>query len=291
MILCFVFSGGSPPHSREKQRFRDGTGIEHRSNPAYAGKTEVQLQSRFSFQDHPRIRGKDRIYLSVSLRVVGSPSHTRERLHSIFKTVDSIRITPAYAGKTFFSAVKLEFNQDHPRIRGKDTKLNKFLPAASGSPPHTRERLHSDTYNTRYSRITPAYAGKTRFILLIHAFSQDHPRIRGKDVVLFSIISLITGSPPHTRERPGYLLSLLNLFGITPAYAGKTHYQCLQLLLHQDHPRIRGKDLNIPENLNDELGSPPHTRERLLFHRFSSPRHGITPAYAGKTLHHLHIQA
>ena len=91
------------------------------------------------------------------------------------------------------------------------------------------------------------------------------------------------GSPPYTREKEAWGCSKIRRQGITPAYAGKS-----QLLLAnhpplQDHPRIRGKKFFTTICSTNDLGSPPHTREKgspsndhTLFYR-------ITPAYAGKS--------
>ena len=59
----------------------------------------------------------------------------------------------------------------------------------------------------------------------------------------------------------------------------------------RDHPRIRGKDATDKIWGAMSSGSPPHTRERLLFDPFEYRGLGITPAYAGKTkwaCRHIH---
>ena len=86
--------------------------------------------------------------------------------------------------------------------------------------------------------------------------------------------------------------------GITPAYAGKTHYKVWKSHSFKDHPRIRGKDHEGEQSMKRLSGSPPHTRERLMLNVLGSPPHTrerlilreaealkprITPAYAGKT--------
>ena len=51
-----------------------------------------------------------------------------------------------------------------------------------GSPPLTRERPSYVTTVWVVKRITPAYAGKTCLVVAFLASSQDHPRLRGKDL-------------------------------------------------------------------------------------------------------------
>ena len=91
-----------------------------------------------------------------------------------------------------------------------------------GSPPHTRERHVDFIRKIVTCRITPAYAGKTGFGWRSFFHSEDHPRIRGKDLVVYDHNLSYEGSPPHTRERlfDGFVGDVS--FRITPAYAGKT---------------------------------------------------------------------
>ena len=71
--------------------------------------------------------------------------------------------------------------------------------------------------------------------------------------------------------------------GITPAYAGNTHfYRSAQSSL-EDHPRIRGEHLFAEKNITPGQGSPPHTRGTLISLATVAALVGITPAYAGNT--------
>ena len=132
--------------------------------------------------------------------------------------------------------------RDHPRIRGKDQRSPQGHGRLSGSPPHTRERLCAVCNSQKAGRITPAYAGKTRTMSHKEKSCKDHPRIRGKDLLILVKLIALLGSPPHTRERRLSFIFFFLLFGITPAYAGKTYQLEMPDLLLMDHPRIRGKD-------------------------------------------------
>ena len=72
--------------------------------------------------------------------------------------------------------------------------------------------------------------------------------------------------------------------GITPAYAGKTSSQFVTCPQPRDHPRLRGKDMELEVLKLKPLGSPPLTRERHHEGSLMVAGRGITPAYAGKTL-------
>ena len=90
------------------------------------------------------------------------------------------------------------------------------------------------------------------------------------------------GSPPHTREKGRLDGVELKELGITPAYAGKSDKIAQLVIQEQDHPRIRGKKCPYGAITIKTLGSPPHTREKVMMDVMKIPMGGITPAYAGK---------
>ena len=77
---------------------------------------------------------------------------------------------------------------------------------------------------------------------------------------------------------------LLLVWGITPAYAGKSHSSHICRHESQDHPRLCGEKHQEIENVSAPLGSPPPMRgkDKDDITAFFEPR--ITPAYAGKRL-------
>ena len=105
----------------------------------------------------------------------------------------------------------------------------------------------------------------------------------GKDFYKHFGFLIHEGSPPHVRERLilGRLEGTGN--GITPACAGKTGQSLRSRRSGRDHPRMCGKDYQLPKALFTNPGSPPHVRERLVYPRRRRPCPGITPACAGKT--------
>ncbi len=73
--------------------------------------------------------------------------------------------------------------------------------------------------------------------------------------------------------------------GITPAYAGK---RCRNPIIAQargDHPRVCGEK-NWSVGVSDYLkGSPPRMRGKVTKYVCKPQGVGITPAYAGKSVH------
>ena len=70
---------------------------------------------------------------------------------------------------------------------------------------------------------------------------------------------------------------------ITPACAGKTQIAESHLFRCWDHPRVCGKNKAIIDLIDQEVGSPPRVREKLLVIVADIVLGGITPACAGKT--------
>ena len=85
------------------------------------------------------------------------------------------------------------------------------------------------------------------------------------------------------REKPVHLMLLNENLRITPACAGKTVSTRLLVCMHQDHPRMCGK--NVPGDISKtpEEGSPPRVQEKLYYIILLKIRVRITPACAGKT--------
>ena len=94
--------------------------------------------------------------------------------------------------------------------------------AQTGSPPHTRGIPFVHGKNNLGLRLTPAYAGNTRSLILLRCQCKAHPRIRGEYSMLNAHGSLGMGSPPHTRGIRWKATSETGCMGLTPAYAGNT---------------------------------------------------------------------
>ena len=79
--------------------------------------------------------------------------------------------------------------------------------------------------------------------------------------------------------------------GITPAYAGKSMYECKERPLCRDHPRLCGEKVEQRNIVIDTIGSPPPMRGKVIKTDDRGHDVRITPAYAGKSLKysgHIH---
>ena len=85
-----------------------------------------------------------------------------------------------------------------------------------------RGKVASQYEGTRVVRITPAYAGKSQIVVNLVCGKQDHPRLCGEKVHGDLYSCKMSGSPPPMRGKAVNAADVVNWFGITPAYAGKS---------------------------------------------------------------------
>ena len=86
----------------------------------------------------------------------------RGKVAIIEKSDKVFRITPAYAGKSSTQFRPEKALKDHPRLCGEKPSVisdNDFLP---GSPPPMRGKVVKNATCQNHTRITPAYAGKSK---------------------------------------------------------------------------------------------------------------------------------
>ena len=95
------------------------------------------------------------------------------------------------------------------------------------------------------------------------------------------------GSPPRVREKLKQWEAGLVGNRITPACAGKTRLETMEMLVVRDHPRVCGKNMLAVVFKVSALGSPPRVREKLNLCWIGHVFLRITPACAGKTLARL----
>ena len=133
-------------------------------------------------------------------------------------------------------------------------------------------------------RITPAYAGKSSGTVRGTLRSRDHPRLCGEKLLRLKLPDGFQGSPPPMRGKVFSQHRKYNSNRITPAYAGKSAVVELLLITRQDHPRLCGEKPFSQDIFPPVPGSPPPMRGKVTVNPDGSVTHGITPAYAGKSL-------
>ena len=129
---------GSPPHGRGKDSagyfWLEGSRI----TPAWAGKSPSPECGRLHPGDHPRMGGEKLKIGPISWRRWGSPPHGRGKGVDDSIGNSSVRITPAWAGKSRRARCWDSAQWDHPRMGGEKVWRSFWFAPARGSPPHGR---------------------------------------------------------------------------------------------------------------------------------------------------------
>ena len=169
-------------------------------------------------------------------------------------------ITPAYAGKSIADFILSAGNWDHPRLCGEKFSFSIQKNGGKGSPPPMRGKVRRCQESSRYTGITPAYAGKSPAYLLQRSRLWDHPRLCGEKRNIFRRRLCDTGSPPPMRGKDAADLAAVHTPRITPAYAGKRFFSKKLYKCIWDHPRLCGEKHQKPINIYAITGSPPPMR-------------------------------
>ena len=160
-----------------------------------------------------------------------------------------------------------------------------ILPLAawvSGSPPRGRGKAFIERSRQCLLRITPAWAGKSTYVLSCVGKSGDHPRVGGEKLTGAVFGEPVEGSPPRGRGKGNAKSVQIFRMRITPAWAGKSTSIMYTWGVTKDHPRVGGEKWTNSTTGKRSAGSPPRGRGKgsLLFMCDLPP--GITPAWAGK---------
>ena len=109
---------GSPPPMRGKGKVRGKSIRPWRITPAYAGKSSRIPRLHLRERDHPRLCGEKSTKSSCPLTQIGSPPPMRGKATTRQPILTTLRITPAYAGKSTDYECRQESKKDHPRLCG-----------------------------------------------------------------------------------------------------------------------------------------------------------------------------
>ena len=71
-----------------------------------------------------------------------------------------MRITPAWAGKSFSITARGRVRRDHPRVGGEKLQAKDVEHDSRGSPPRRRGKVFNLLSVILFTGITPAWAGK-----------------------------------------------------------------------------------------------------------------------------------
>ena len=197
---------------------------------------------------------------------------------------EPLGITPAYAGKRGSGSLPRSCRRDHPRVCGKKVTVIRSQTINEGSPPRVRGKGTLRELKRFSSGITPACAGKSLWCAQGQAQERDHPRVCEEKNFLLLMTSRRSGSPPRVRGKVDALSDIIQDYGITPACAGKSHWESLRRSPPEDHPRVCGEKDKSRVKVIPSQGSPPRVRGKENHAGLWAKSNWITPACAGKRI-------
>ena len=171
---------------------------------------------------------------------------------------------------------------DHPRVRGEKAHADPTHLWRAGSPPRVRGKVSAGGRDARQPGITPACAGKRSSCASTRLVARDHPRVCGEKRPCRARKMQGAGSPPRVRGKVALPAKPPELFGITPACAGKSITPSGATNRNEDHPRVCGEKLIAVSPQTSTLGSPPRVRGKGACAERVPRNNRITPACAGK---------
>ena len=220
--------------------------------------------------------------LNGSAQSIGSPSRMRGKEGDELGLGQTIRITPACAGKSPAHPAACPVHRDHPRVCGEKKPAPSGLDSQQGSPPRVRGKVPVTVFLCFCAGITPACAGKSRAMRPQFPLHRDHPRVCGEKSYWSILARNSLGSPPRVRGKAVFPARQHRTAGITPAGAGKRRLASPGKKSHGDHPCVCGEKLSTTSTDIHPAGSPPPVRGKERSGRQEEAAGGITPAYAGK---------
>ena len=233
---------GSSPLTRGKQLIVSKGGKPYGLIPAHAGKTAVMEGDPLIDWAHPRSRGENSPCTTSWLIRLGSSPLTRGKRHGVVVVVGFGGLIPAHAGKTFWLGTRLTSNSAHPRSRGENPTRSTARTASTGSSPLTRGKRAVVFPLAGLAGLIPAHAGKTSTRRTRTSERAAHPRSRGENAVIDTLIADRAGSSPLTRGKPNQRPLRCRASGLIPAHAGKTLRIWGVSQLTGAHPRSRGEN-------------------------------------------------
>ena len=166
---------------------------------------------------------------------------------------------------------------------GADGFSRSCLSSAAGSSPRVRGRLSTEEVPAYIHGLIPACAGQTGDFSPRRYWLRAHPRVCGADCVSRVWLSVMGGSSPRVRGRPGHELSGCAICGLIPACAGQTGRGSTASSSAAAHPRVCGADHCSTRSRSTLKGSSPRVRGRREYAFINPWFEGLIPACAGQT--------
>ncbi len=177
----------------------DDTGPDVRFIPAGAGNRAARALSPVTWAVHPRGRGEQSPRASNLSMLRGSSPRARGTgtLVAVFWLF--LRFIPAGAGNRVKGWADQPVPAVHPRGRGEQKTPTKSPRPLAGSSPRARGTATGSRIRMPRPRFIPAGAGNSEPSCSPRRPHSVHPRGRGEQYALFSLLEVPDGSSPRAR--------------------------------------------------------------------------------------------
>ena len=195
-----------------------------------------------------------------------------------------MRLIPARAGKTVDGWRPCQGGPAHPRACGENVVAGVIRMGRRGSSPRVRGKLDQQIWELKAPRLIPARAGKTPRSTTTSCPAAAHPRACGENRLRAGRILRQAGSSPRVRGKRRRRSRVPGGVGLIPARAGKTSRRRSRGRPCSAHPRACGE--NLPRSTTQAAcrGSSPRVRGKPPPSPARTPKSGLIPARAGKTV-------
>ena len=198
--------GGTSPRARGKLRDEKRKDVTTRNIPACAGKTTPLLSGVYLFTEHPRVRGENGFATRALIKHRGTSPRARGKLQLAGDLTGTAGNIPACAGKTLKQdSVRISL-AEHPRVRGENNRSVRRIVNKCGTSPRARGKHLQIIRVITGNRNIPAHAGKTFSAGHVYGAVEEHPRVRGENVVGILGVRNQFGTSPRARGKPAELL-------------------------------------------------------------------------------------
>ena len=172
---------GSSPRGRGKRVAPPTPPISPRLIPAWAGKTRPRWRTGLQRRAHPRVGGENGRHSMPIVRILGSSPRGRGKPVIGAGLKYSPRLIPAWAGKTDTRLSIRHPPWAHPRVGGENSFSACRRANSRGSSPRGRGKPRILGNKLGFSRLIPAWAGKTWSCRSRSARPWAHPRVGGEN--------------------------------------------------------------------------------------------------------------
>ena len=215
-------------------------------------------------QEHPRVRGENGVNNGGGEGDSGTSPRARGKLSRFRCCTRKIRNIPACAGKTGAVGFCWSVAEEHPRVRGENTRIQRCYQTKHGTSPRARGKLRDQSNFLPPRGNIPACAGKTGDSRVHDVRLEEHPRVRGENTGMTSTTHTAIGTSPRARGKRGRKRRGQSTVRNIPACAGKTPMSTPPRDPQWEHPRVRGENVDLTEMMFSHVGTSPRARGKQV---------------------------